>query len=898
MNEPRRPDPDELLARVREEEARRAQGKLRVFFGAAPGVGKTYAMLEAARARRAESVDVVVGWVETHGRAETDVLLEGLELLPRRKLSYRGTPLEEFDLDLALDRRPSLILVDELAHTNAPGSRHTKRFRDIEELLAAGIDVYTTLNVQHLESLNDVVTQITGVVVRETVPDLILDRADGIELVDLPPEDLRKRLAEGKVYVPEQAERAVENFFRTGNLIALRELALRRTAERVDAQMQRYRAQHAVAATWPTTERILVCVGASPYAARVVRAARQMAARLRAEWVVAFVETPAAARLPEADREQLHRTLQLAEQLGGEVVTLAGHDVAEEVLAYARRRNVTQLVVGKPAQPHWRERLRGSFVQRLIRDSGDIGVHVIAGVAEETPVVAPAGRRGSWRGWAFALSVVAACSLIDAAMFRFVALANLIMVYLLGVLIVSVRTGRGPAVLASLASVALFDVLFVPPRYSFTVADTQYVLTFIVMLVVALLITGLASRVREQAEAARAREQRTAALHAVSRACAAAGETYEVVRVAARHLSEVFDGEVTVFLPHRDRRLAAVRPAGSPPRRATSEAPVAQWAFDHGERAGLGTATLPGSEALYLPLLGAKGALGVLAIRPGERGHRLDPEQVRLLEAFANQIALAVERTNLAAEAQAATLEAETERMRSSLLASVSHDLRTPLTAIEGAAGTLLKSGDGLAPEVRRDLLDSIHEEAERLNRFVGNLLEITRLESGSVTVRKQWQPAEEVIGVALERFHAQLAGRSVTVSVPAQLPLVPLDDVLVGEVLANLLDNALKFAPPASPLAVGAHEEDGGITFEVADRGPGLPPGEERRIFEKFYRVPRPTGEPGAGLGLAICRAIVGAHGGTISGSNRPGGGALFSFWLPIEGRPPALPAAEPEDG
>jgi two-component system sensor histidine kinase KdpD len=707
--------------------------------------------------------------------------------------------------------------------------------------------------VQHLESLNDVVTQITGVVVRETVPDLILDRADGIELVDLPPEDLRKRLAEGKVYVPEQAERAVENFFRTGNLIALRELALRRTAERVDAQMQRYRAQHAVAATWPTTERILVCVGASPYAARVVRAARQMAARLRAEWVVAFVETPAAARLPEADREQLHRTLQLAEQLGGEVVTLAGHDVAEEVLAYARRRNVTQLVVGKPAQPHWRERLRGSFVQRLIRDSGDIGVHVIAGVAEETPVVAPAGRRGSWRGWAFALSVVAACSLIDAAMFRFVALANLIMVYLLGVRIVSV---------------------------------------------VALLITGLASRVREQAEAARAREQRTAALHAVSRACAAAGETYEVVRVAARHLSEVFDGEVTVFLPHRDRRLAAVRPAGSPPRRATSEAPVAQWAFDHGERAGLGTATLPGSEALYLPLLGAKGALGVLAIRPGERGHRLDPEQVRLLEAFANQIALAVERTNLAAEAQAATLEAETERMRSSLLASVSHDLRTPLTAIEGAAGTLLKSGDGLAPEVRRDLLDSIHEEAERLNRFVGNLLEITRLESGSVTVRKQWQPAEEVIGVALERFHAQLAGRSVTVSVPAQLPLVPLDDVLVGEVLANLLDNALKFAPPASPLAVGAHEEDGGITFEVADRGPGLPPGEERRIFEKFYRVPRPTGEPGAGLGLAICRAIVGAHGGTISGSNRPGGGALFSFWLPIEGRPPALPAAEPEDG
>jgi two-component system, OmpR family, sensor histidine kinase KdpD len=890
VSEPRRPDPDELLARVREEEARRARGKLKVFFGAAPGVGKTYSMLENARARRAEGVDVVVGWVQTHGRAETEALLEGLEVLPRRQLSYHGTRLEEFDLDLALERRPTVILVDELAHTNAPGARHTKRFRDVEELLAAGIDVYTTLNVQHLESLNDVVAQITGVTVRETVPDAALDRADEIELVDLPAEDLRKRLAEGKVYIPDQAERAAENFFREGNLIALRELALRRTAERVDAQMQRYRTEHAVSQTWPTAERILVCVGPSPYAARVVRAARQMAARLHGEWLVVSVETPAFLRLPQADREQLQRTLHLADQLGAEVVTLSGHDVAEEILAYARRRNVTQIVVGKPSKPRWRERLRGSFVQRLVRDSGDIGVHVIAGIAEDTPEPLPQPRRWSWRGYGFALAMVGVCSAADGLMLPYFGLANLIMVYLLGVLVVSARTGRGPAVLASLVSVAAFDFLFVPPRLSLTVADTQYLLTFAVMLMVALFISNLTARVREQAEAARARERRTAALYAVSRACASAGETYDVVRIAARHVREVFESQVAVFLPHRSGRLTATFLDGASFADEPKEISVAQWVFDHAEKAGLGTTTLPGSAALYVPLVVSRGPVGVFAVKPGG-GYPLDSERIHLLEAFASQIALAVERTNLAAEAQAAELRAETERLRSSLLASVSHDLRTPLAAISGASSALLRGGDELPFETRRELMSSISGEAQRLGRFIANLLEMTRVEAGELTAHKEWQPVEEVVGAALGRLDALLAGREIRTHLPASLPLVPLDAALIEQVLANLLENASKYTPAGSAIDVAVRADGGGVVFEVADRGPGLPAGEESRVFEKFYRASSGLDQSGTGLGLAICRGIVKAHGGTIWAANRVDGGAVFSFRLPIEGTPPEMP-------
>jgi two-component system sensor histidine kinase KdpD len=848
-------------------------------------------MLEAARARRAEGIDVVVGWVETHGRQDTEALLEGLEVLPRRQLSYRGTRLEEFDLDLALERRPTIAIVDELAHTNAPGSRHAKRYRDVEELLAAGVEVYTTLNVQHLETLNDVVAQVTGVSVRETVPDAILDRADEIELVDLPAEDLRKRLAEGKVYMPEAAGRAAENFFREGNLIALRELALRTTAERVDRQMQRYRVEHAVRQTWPTAERVLVCVGPSPYAVRLVRAARRMAARLGAEWLAVYVETPALLHMAEADREQLETTLRLAEQLGAETVTLTGSDEVEEVLTYARRRNVTKLVVGKPAEPRWRTLLRGSFVERLVRGSGEIDVFVITGTAghEKPRKVTGQGRRSRWPAYGFAVIAVTLCTLAAQLLTARLALANIIMVYLLGVLVVALRAGRGPAALSSVLSVAAFDFFFVPPRFTFAVGDTQYVLTFAVMLAVALVISNLAARVRDQAEASRARERRTAALYEVSRACAGASETYEVVRIAGRRLAEVFESQVAIFLPHRDGTLAPALADDAPLARDPKERSVAQWTFDHAEKAGLGTATLPGSSAVYLPLVVSRGAVGVIGVKPGG-GSPLDSERLHLLEAFANQIALAVERTNLAAEAQTARLQVETERMRSALLASVSHDLRTPLAAIAGASSTLLRGGDDLPAEARQELLESVNDEAARLNRFIANLLDMTRLEAGTVTVRKEWQPVEEVIGAAIGQLEDRLAGREVRTQIPDLLPLVPLDTTLIGQALANLVENVLKYTPSGSPIDIGARVEGDGVVIEVADRGPGLAAGEELRVFEKFYRLPSGTGQPGAGLGLAICKAIAATHGGTITATNRPGGGAVFSLWLPLGGPAPEV--------
>jgi two-component system sensor histidine kinase KdpD len=606
-----RPDPDELLELIHAEEARATRGRLKVFFGACAGVGKTYAMLEAARARRKDGIDVVIGWVETHGRTETEVLLEGLEILPPRRLSYRGVSLTEFDLDAALERRPSLILVDELAHTNAPGSRHTRRYQDVVELLDAGIDVYTTLNVQHLESLNDVVAQITGVVVRETVPDGIVEQADEIELVDLPPEELLKRLREGKVYVAELAGVAAANFFREGNLIALRELALRRTAERVDAQMERYRRVHAIREPWPAAERLLVLVAPSPYATRLVRATRRIAARTRAPWIAVYVETAESRRLPEPDLDQLMRTLALAERLGAEVVTLAGDDVVAEVVALARARNVTRIVIGKPREKGWRERLQGSLPDRLIRASGAIDVHVLSGDAEPAgPSMRTAG--AARRGWAASLwtaAIVTLCTLLAAALHGRIADANLIMIYLVGVMVVATRFQRRHAVAASVLSVAAFDFFFVRPYLTFAVADTQYLLTFGVMLAVALLLSGMASRIGRQIEAGRTRERRTLALFAMARDLAATTAEPELARTVVRHVAETLEAGVVLFLSGPEGRLEQSAAAGFSPV-DEHEVAVARWSFDNRQLAGRWTDTLPGSRLLHLPLLTSEAAVG------------------------------------------------------------------------------------------------------------------------------------------------------------------------------------------------------------------------------------------------------------------------------------------------
>jgi two-component system sensor histidine kinase KdpD len=885
-----RPDPEAMLARVKEEEARARRGKLKVFFGAAAGVGKTYAMLEAARELRADGVDVVVGYVETHRRAETEALLEGLEVLPRLALDYRGTTLEEFDLDAALRRHPTVILVDELAHTNAPGSRHAKRWQDVVELLDAGIDVYTTVNVQHVESLNDVVAKITGVVMRETVPDSVFEQADEVELIDLPPDDLLQRFREGKVYVPGQAQEALEHFFRKGNLIALRELSLRRTAERVDAQMRVYRREHAIDKVWPTAERILVCIGPSPWSTRLVRAAKRMADQLGAEWIAAYVETPAQLRLPPEARDSVIQTMRLAEQLGAQTLTLSGATMSEAILAYARDRNVSKIVVGKPSRTLWQRILLGSIVDALVQGSGDIDVYVISGGREAGSPPEPVRRRvlaTDWSAYGTAIAAVAAATAVAWLMPPVSELSNVVMLYLLGIVAVAMRTGRGPSLLAAVLSVAAFDFFFVPPQFTFAVSDVRYLLTFLVMLIVGVVISGLTVRTRAQAEAAHHREQRTAALYAMSRELAAVRGVDALLQVATRHVAEVFRSQAVVLLPADG--LLAPWPGGQFEVDA-NDLGVGRWVFEHRQPAGLGTATLPGASALYVPLTGSTGAVGVLGVRPPDRHAMDEPERLHQLETFAAQTALALERARLAEDAQAAQLRVETERLRNSLLSSVSHDLRTPLASITGAASALLQDGSRLDDDTRRGLLDSVHEEAERLNRLVQNLLEMTRLESGAVQLRKELHPAEEVIGAALGRLSKGLAGRRVTTRVPPDLPLVPMDDVLIEQVLLNLLDNAVKYTPAGTPIEIIATATDRSITIEVADRGPGLPVGAEEKVFEKFYRVDR-AAAGGAGLGLAICRGIVQAHGGRIWAQNLPGGGVAFLFTLPLGAAPAPIP-------
>jgi two-component system sensor histidine kinase KdpD len=885
----RRPDPEALLAQVREEQRRAGRGRLKIFFGASPGVGKTYAMLEEARAKRREGVDVVVGIVETHGRAETAALLEGLETLPRRPLEYRGITLHEFDLDAALARRPTLLLVDELAHTNAPGSRHARRSQDVEELLAAGINAYTTLNVQHLESLNDVVAQITGIQVRETVPDSILDQADELELADLSAEDLLTRLREGKVYVPDQAARAVERFFRKGNLIALRELALRRTAERVDAQMRGYMREHGIRETWPAGERLLVCIGPNPAGTRLVRAGKRMATSLKCEWVVLYVEAPGQ-RISASDRDALVQNLQLAEELGAQTVTLSGLNAAEEVLAYARSHNATKIVVGKPTHAAWRDKLFGSMLDQLVRGSGDLDVYVITGdvegeVVRRGPLV---GRPSPLGEYGRAALVVALSTLVSFPVFSSLSLTNVAMVFLLGVALVASRYGRGPTIFASFLSIALFDFFFVPPRFTFAVSDASYVLTFGVMLAIALLISGLTLRIRAQAETARERERRTAALYALSRELAATRGASDLVVAAARHVRDTFGVPAQILLPDESGRLQA--PVGTTPAYPMDEKEqsVAAWVFGRGRIAGAGTDTLPAAQGLYVPLVGSTGIVGVLGLRPDDPKRFQDPTVQHLLETFAGQAATALERAALAERAQHEQVEVEAERLRTSLLSSLSHDMRTPLGAITGALTSVLEDRGTLAESTRRDLLKTAFEEAQRMNRLIGNLLDMIRVESGALQVQKEWQPLEEAVGVALIRLEGRLRDHSVQVNLPPDLPLVPLDAVLIEQVFINLVENAVKYTPPGTPIEIAATAVEGAVRVDVADRGPGLPPGEETRIFEKFYRAPGATSTSGVGLGLTICRGIITAHGGRIWAENRPGGGAVFHFTLPLAGAPP----------
>jgi two-component system sensor histidine kinase KdpD len=891
MSDERRPNPDELLRRVEAEEARSKRGKLTIFFGAAPGVGKTYAMLEVARAEmEQEKRDVVVGIAETHGRYETGALILGLELLPRKTFSYRGVQLQEFDLDAALARKPELILVDELAHTNVEGSRHPKRWQDVEELLDAGIDVFSTMNVQHVESLNDVIAKITGVVVRETVPDAFLERADELKLVDLPPDDLLERLREGKVYVPAQAQRAIENFFRKGNLIALRELALRHTAEHVDAQMQAFRRAEGIEQTWATAEQLIVAVSPSPFSARLIRAARRMAGALHARWYAVFVEPRSATPLSDKAQARLAQNLRLAEQLGAEVVTLSGEDAADEILRFARERNITKIIVGKPVMLRLRDRFRVSLVDQIVRKGGDIDVYVTAGDREPEELVVEQKRRVPLHLPSFlAATVISALSTVVAYLvFGRSQLPDVVMTYLLGIMLVASRYGMKASVFAAFLSVAAFDFFFVPPFLTFAVADFRHTITFAVMFLVAIVISGLTQRVRNQAAAARHREERTRALYELSRELAGTQSSRSVLEASARHLEHVFGSRIRVFVPGTGHQLTPAFASPGLDEPSERELSVAQWVWSNKHEAGLGTSTLPSVDALFVPLMSSGGVVGVLALSPEQRERFASVEQRRQVDAFAAQMALALERAELAEETDRARRAVEAEQLRSSLLSSVSHDLRTPLAVITGAASTIVEGGESLDRGTRSELIKTVLEEAERLNRLIRNLLDMTRLESGAVSVKKEWVPLEEPLGAALNRLEPRLANRDVRVDVPLGLTLVPVDAILIEQLFINLLENAAKYSD--GPIEISAELRASEVMLEVADRGPGIPAGEEARVFEKFHRAVREGGPGGVGLGLAICRAIVAAHGGRIWVEKREGGGAAFRFTIPIVGEPPHL--------
>lgn len=902
-----RPDPTELLTHAQREEARRGRGRLKIFIGAAPGVGKTYAMLAAAQRLARDGVDLVIGLVETHGRTETEQMLLGLDILPRRGVAYRGTTLREFDLDAALSRKPEIVVLDELAHTNAPGSRFEKRWQDAEELLKAGIGVYSTLNVQHIESLNDVVAQITGVQVRETVPDSVVDEADELELVDLPPEVLLERLKAGRVYVPESIQAASDSFFRQGNLIALRELALRRTAEWVDRQMREYKRGKGIRAIWPAAERILVAVSPSPASGRIVRAAKRMAAGLHADLLAAYVETPRTSALPQADRDRVIHTLRLAESLGAETSTLSGANAAAELVGLARERNVSKIVVGKTGRSRLREALFGSFVSNLVRLSGDIDIYVIRGDSDrasstdggraQLPGSArlPKPRSGPSHYLA-AASVVIACTLLGLLLFKRLDLANIAMLYLAGVVISAVWFGQGPAVLAAIVGVAAFDFFFVPPRNTFAVSDVQYLLTFVVMLGVGLLIANLTTRLRGLADAARERERRTSLLYAMSRELAAARDRREVATAAVRHVHDSFGCDAAILIPGPADRPAAVdvvASAGSPDWINERERGVARWSFDHGKSAGFNTQALPASAGRYQPLSASQGKIGVLAVRPRSPESLASTGQQLLLDTFVNQISLALERVALIEGQQAARIEAEGERLRSALLSSVSHDLRTPLATIAGAA-TALQTGPGLGEQARADLTDSIVHEAERLNDLIANLMFATRLEAGSVDLNREWASMEELVGIGLSRHREALRGRPFQIRVPPDLPLVRVDNAMLPQVIHNLVDNALRYTPPGTAIEIAAWTTDSNVIVKVADHGHGLSDDERSLVFQRFYRgrTAQPSGrQSGIGLGLTICEGIIKAHGGRMWAERNSPRGVAFMFSLPIHRPQPDVP-------
>ncbi|TWA98676.1 sensor histidine kinase [Bradyrhizobium stylosanthis] len=896
-----RPSPEALLEAARREES--ASGKLKIFVGAAPGVGKTYEMLQSAHAKRKAGIDVVIGFVETHGRAETEALVRGLEAVPRKRLDYRGQIVEEMDLDAVIARRPAIALVDELAHTNAAGSRHPKRYLDVEELLSHGIDVYTAVNIQHIESLNDVVAQITHVRVRETVPDSVFDRADAIELIDLTPDDLIQRLKEGKVYVPRQAERALEHYFSPGNLTALRELALRRTAERVDEQLLNHMQANAIAGPWAAGERILVCVSEDPRAAGLVRYTKRLADRLHAPFIAISIETRRSLQLSDAERDRLADTLRLAESLGGEALTIpaVGRRIADDVISFAQANNVTQIVIGKSTRSRWFEMTRGSVVHDLVRRAGNISVHVIPGdeLSEEAApktAVQTAARSDPFDARPYLKAIgITALGLAAAVVIKpYFGIENVDLVFLTAVVTVAVRYGLWPSLLASLVSSFAYNFFFLPPVYTFTITDPTNVAAFFFFMLIAILVSNVAGRVRTQADTAIGRIRTTEQLYAFSRKLAGTATLDDVLWASAYQIALMLKVRVVLLLP--EDGLLTVK-SGYPPEDELDQADLAaaNWAWSNDRSAGRGSDTLPGAKRLFLPMRTGRGPIGVIGIDNDRTGPLLTPDQRRLLDALVDQGALAIERVLLVEDMDRVKRTVESERLRSALLTSISHDLKTPLASVLGAASTMRDLAGALSDTEKRDLLATVIDESERLNRFIANLLDMTKLESGAIVPNTALHDLGEIVGSALRRASKILTAHKVELVLAADLPMLELDAVLFEQVLFNLLDNAAKYSPPDTTIAIRSRRERDQVVLEIADEGEGIPPAELESVFDKFYRAQKGDRvRPGTGLGLAISRGFVEAMRGTISAANRNDrSGAILTIRLPVPAQTHALDTA-----
>jgi two-component system, OmpR family, sensor histidine kinase KdpD len=886
-----RPSPEALL-----EEAKRAEkgrrGRLKIFVGAAPGVGKTYEMLESARAKRKEGVDVVAGVVETHGRQETEALLEGLEVLPRKPTIYVNRILDEFDLDAALKRRPSLILIDELAHTNIPGSRHPKRYLDVEELLSAGIDVYTTVNIQHIESLNDVVAQITRVRVRETVPDEVIDNADAIELVDLTPDDLIQRLKEGRVYVPKQAERALKHFFSPANLTALRELALRRTAERVDEQLLEHMQARAISGPWPAGERILVCICEDPRSAALVRYAKRLADRLHAPWTALYLETGRSLHFAEDARDRIADTLRLAERLEGEAIKLPAkaRRLADDIIAFAQRNNATHIIIGKSQRTRWFEILNGSVVHDLVRRAGNISVHVIPGedaveqAIARAPVASDLSEPWDPIPYALAMLAVAAALALAEAIWAMLGIENASLIFLAAIVGVAVRYGLWPSLLASVVSSLCYNFFFLPPLYTLTLGDPINIAAFALFTIVAIVVSNLAAKGRLQTVSAQERVRSVESLYAFSRKLAGAGTLDDVLWATAYQIASMLMVRVVILLPEGD--MLAVT-AGYPPEDTLDAADLAaaRWAWENDRPAGRDSDALPGAKWLFMPMRTGRGGIGIVGIARDAPGPLLRGEQRRLLDALTDQGALAIERVHLVGDVERVKRAAETDRLRSALLTSISHDLKTPLAAVLGAASALRDLAKSFDESAKGDLIATIIDESERLNRFIANLLDMTKLESGAVIPDAALYDIGEIVGTALNRAGKMLVNHAVELQISPDLPMLAVDPVLLEQVLFNLLDNASKYAPPRTTIRLHSWREADKVVLEILDEGSGIPGGELERIFDKFYRVKKGDHvRAGTGLGLAICRGFVEALAGTITARNRTDRrGAAFTITLPV---------------